>query len=146
MLSPAAPAIVVLPSPRPREHIMIQETSAQDLARKQIAAAFAADWSTLERLYADEVQYRDPDTRLGSRAAVLDHLRGQADAFAGFDYTISHTYSDSADGAVVEWNMSGDYAGKAVSLYIITAYDFLGGRIVSERNYWDNAALQAQLG
>lgn len=125
---------------------MIRETSVQDLARQQIGAAFAADWSTLERLYADDVQYRDPGTRLSSRAAVLDHLRGQVDAFAGFDYTIGHTYSDSADGAVVEWNMSGDYAGKAVSLDIVTAYDFLADRIVSERNYWDNAALQAQLG
>ena len=125
---------------------MIGESSVQDLARKQIAAAFAADWSTLERLYADDVQYRDPDTRLSSRAAVLDHLRGQVDAFAGFDYTISHTYRDSADGAVVEWNMSGDYGGKPVSLDIVTTYHFLGDRIVSERNYWDNAALQAQLG
>ena len=35
---------------------MIQETSAQDLARRQIDAAFAADWPTLERLYADDVQ------------------------------------------------------------------------------------------
>jgi len=125
---------------------MTQETSAQDLAREQIRAAFAADWSTLERLYADNVQYRDPDTRLNSRAAVLGRLRGQVDAFAGFDYTIRHTYSDTADGAVVEWSMSGDYAGKPVSLDIVTAYDFLGDRIVSERNYWDNAALQAQLG
>ena len=125
---------------------MIGETSVQDLARRQIGAAFAADWSTLERLYADDVQYRDPDTRLSSRAAVLDHLRGQVDAFTGFDYTISHTYSDSADGAVVEWNMSGDYGGKPVSLDIVTTYHFLGDRIVSERNYWDNAALQAQLG
>jgi len=125
---------------------MTQETSAQDLARKQIRAAFAADWSTLERLYADNVQYRDPGTRLNSRAAVLGHLRGQVDAFAGFDYTIRHAYSDTADGAVVEWSMSGDHAGKPVSLDIVTAYEFLGGRIVSERNYWDNAALQAQLG
>lgn len=125
---------------------MIQETSAQDLARSQIGAAFSADWSTLERLYADDVQYRDPDTQLSSRAAVLDRLRGQVDAFAGFDYTISHTYGDSAGGAVVEWNMSGDYAGKPVSLDIVTAYDFLDGRIISERNYWDNAALQSQLG
>ena len=125
---------------------MIGETSAQDLARKQIVAAFAADWPTLEQLYADNVQYRDPDTRLSSRAAVLDRLRGQAGAFAGFDYTITHTYSDSADGAIVEWAMSGQAAGKPVSLDIVTAYHFLSGRIVSERNYWDNAGLQAQLG
>lgn len=121
---------------------MIQETFAQDLARKQIEAAFAADWPTLERLYADDVQYRDPDTRLSGRAAVLDHLRAQIGAFAGFDHRISRAYSDSADGAVVEWSMSGDLGGKLVSLDIVTAYDFLGDRIVSERNYWDNTALQ----
>jgi SnoaL-like domain len=105
---------------------MIQETSVQDLAHTQIRAAFAADWSTLERLYADDVQYRDPDTRLSSRAAVLDHLRGQVGAFGGFKYTIRHTYSGTADGAVVEWSMSGDFAGKPVSLDIVTIYDFRG--------------------
>ena len=42
--------------------------------------------------------------------------------------------------------MSGEAAGKPVSFDIVTAYDFLGDRIVAERNYWDNAALQAQLG
>lgn len=47
MLSPAARAIVVLPGTRPREHIMIQETSAPDLTGKQTEATFAADWSTL---------------------------------------------------------------------------------------------------
>ena len=45
----------------------------------------------------------------------------------------------------MEWNISGEAAGKPVSLDIVTAYDFLSDRIVSERNYWDNAALQAQL-
>lgn len=76
---------------------------------------------------------------------MLDHLRGQVDAFAGFQYTISHTYCDNAHGAVVEWKISGDYDGKPVSLDIVTAYHFLGDRITSERNYWDNAALLAQL-
>ncbi len=76
-----------------------------------------------------------------------DHARAMAESFGcGQPHTIRHTYGDSADGAVVEWNMSGNYAGKPVSLDIITAYDFLGDRIVSERNYWDNAALLAQLG
>lgn len=125
---------------------MIQETLAPDLARQQIEAAFAADWPALERLYADDVAYRDPDTRLSSRTAVLDRLRAQVSAFAGFGYTILHAYGDSAGGAVVEWSMSGDFAGKPVSLDIVTAYDFRGGRIVAERNYWDNAALAAQLG
>ena len=125
---------------------MSQETTAQDLARQQIGGLLRRRLAALERLYANNVQYRDPDTRLSSRAAVLDHLRGQVDAFAGFGYTIRHTYTDSADGAVVEWSMSGDYDGKPVSLDIITAYDFLSDRIVSERNYWDNAALLAQLG
>ena len=52
---------------------MIQETSAQDLARRQIEAAFAADWPALERLYADDVQYR---RRL--RRGVRGSLAGEA--------------------------------------------------------------------
>src|ERR1700743_1737898 len=124
---------------------MITETSAQDLARKQIGAAFAHDWTDLEQLYAEDVHYSDPDTQLSGRAAVLDHLRGQADAFAGFGYTVSHSCGDSADAAALGWDLSGEYDGKAVSLDIVTVYQFSGGRIVAERNYWDNAALQVQL-
>jgi SnoaL-like domain len=121
------------PSPRVRGGLSFGCDRAIDLpqAGRPVCSGAAADWSALERLYADDIQYRDPDTRLSSRAQVLEHLRGQVDAFAGFGYTISHTYSDSSDGAVVEWKMSGDYAGKPVSLDIVTAYDFLGGHIVS---------------
>lgn len=42
--------------------------------------------------------------------------------------------------------MSGTHAGAPIALDVMTAYDVLDGRIVSERNYWDNIALLTQLG
>jgi hypothetical protein len=62
-----------------RKHRVPRGHSVQDLARTQIGAAFAGDWSTLERLYADDVQYRRGDRIVAERnywdnAALLTQL------------------------------------------------------------------------
>lgn len=116
-----------------------------DLALAQIAAVFAADWPALERLYADDVRYRDPDGEIAGRSAVVGHLREQIAALPGCGYEIRRTYFDGGDGVVVEWMLSGPAGGPPIRLDVSAVYDFLDGRIVSERNYWDNAALLAQL-
>jgi steroid delta-isomerase-like uncharacterized protein len=116
-----------------------------ELALTQIATAFAADWTQLQRLYAEDVRYSDPDGELSGRDAVLQRLREQVEALPGSGYRIRHTYSDGGTGVVVEWTLSGD-EGMPIELAIATVYDFLDDRIVSERNYWDNAALLGQLG
>lgn len=116
---------------------------AVKIATTQIATVHAADWAVLERLYADDVRYRDPDGGLAGRAAVVARLREQSQGLAGWSYEVRAAYSDDGDGAVVEWTLS---SPAPLTLDVVTAYEVLDGRIVSERNYWDNLSLLTQLG
>jgi hypothetical protein len=123
----------------------MNEKPVTALALAQMAALFGGHWSTLERLYADDVRYLDPDGELAGRAEVVRHPRELVEALPGCGYEIRRTYSDRLDGVVLEWTLSGKSDGAPITLDVITAYDFLTERIVSERNYWDNAAFLAQL-
>lgn len=117
----------------------------QELAVTQIETVFAENWQALEHLYTDDVRYRDPDGELAGRTAAIDHLRATVEALPGCSFTIRHCYHDGGDSVVVEWSLAGP-EGSSIALDVMTAYDFLNEQIVSERNYWDNAALLAQLG
>jgi limonene-1,2-epoxide hydrolase len=116
-----------------------------ELALAQLAAVFAADWPALDRFYAPDVCYLDPAGKLAGRGEAVRHLREQVDALPGCGYEVRRTYSNGADGVVVEWRLLVPGDNPLISLDVLTAYDVLDGRIVSERNYWDNAALTAQL-
>jgi ketosteroid isomerase-like protein len=117
-----------------------------ELALAQLAAVFDADWPALERFYAPDVHYLDPAGKLAGRGEAVRHLREQVDALPDCGHDVRRTYSNGADGVVVEWRLLVPRDNPSMSLDVITAYDVLDGRIVSERNYWDNAALTAQLG
>jgi hypothetical protein len=115
------------------------------LALAQLTAVFDADWSALERLYAHDVCYSDPDGKLAGRAATVRHLRELVEALPGCGYEVRRTYSDGGDGVVLEWTLSGTEDGPPIRLDVVTAYDYLDEHIVSERNYWDNASLGTQM-
>lgn len=120
---------------------------AHDIAISQLATVHAADWPALERLYAPDVRYRDPDGDLDGSAAVIDKLRAQTDGLPGWTYDVRRTFSDGGDGAVVEWTLTlPAETGTPLHLDVMTAYDVRDGRIVAERNYWDNVSLLTQLG
>jgi ketosteroid isomerase-like protein len=110
--------------------------SSLDLARAQLAAVFAHDWAYLDGLYDPEVRYLDPDGELVGRAAVTGRVRALSDALPGCTYQVRHSTRDG-DAAIVEWTLDG---GEALSLNVATAYEVRDGRIVAERNYWDNTA------
>lgn len=113
--------------------------SALDLARAQLAAVFAHDWAYLDGLYDPEVRYLDPDGELLGRPAVTKRLRELSDALPGATYEMRHSTSDGG-AAIVEWTLTLD---DALRLNVATAYEARDGRIVAERNYWDNMALGA---
>jgi ketosteroid isomerase-like protein len=108
--------------------------SSLDLARAQLAAVFAHDWAYLDGLYDPEVRYLDPDGELVGRAAVTGRIRELSDALPDCTYTVRHSTRDG-DAAIVEWTLA---MGDAVRLDVATAYEVRDGRIVAERNYWDN--------
>jgi ketosteroid isomerase-like protein len=109
--------------------------SSLDLARAQLAAVFAHDWSYLDGLYDPEVRYLDPDGELAGRAAVTGRVRALSDALPGSTYDVRHSTRDG-DVAIIEWTLA---VGDALRLDVATAYEARDGRIVAERNYWNNA-------
>jgi ketosteroid isomerase-like protein len=109
--------------------------SSLDLARAQLAAVFAHDWAYLDGLYDPEVRYLDPDGELVGRAAVTGRIRELSDALPECTYQVRHSTVDG-DAAIVEWTLA---LGDDLRLNVATAYESRDGRIVVERNYWDNA-------
>jgi len=109
--------------------------SSLDLARAQLAAVFAHDWAYLDGLYDPEVRYLDPDGELVGRAAVTGRIRELSDALPECTYQVRHSTVDG-DAAIVEWTLA---MGEDLRLNVATAYESRDGRIVVERNYWDNA-------
>jgi ketosteroid isomerase-like protein len=132
-------------------------TSLAARARRQIDFAIAADWPALAALYHPDAVYRDPDLTLTGRDDIVDRLRGQVEAMPGCSAAVSHTHTDSGHApddetagsgtVVLEWTLSAPTdADTHLRLDIVTVYEFRDGLIAAERNYWDNAALAAQLG
>lgn len=113
--------------------------TAEEIARAQLAAVFAQDWSYLGLLYADDVRYLDPDGVLVGQQAVTARARALAEALPDCSYDVRRCTPDG-DAVVVEWVLTGD--GTPI-LDVATAYEVRDGRIVAERNYWDNAVLAA---
>lgn len=133
--------------------------TAKELGDQQIAAAVKGDWDTLRRLYADDVQYVDPDGEVRGAEAAIARLQLQAKPLSNMSYEISALVADERC-AVVEWTLTATGTGtlaapgrsaipatnRTMTIGIMTIYDVRDGRIVSERNYWDNLSLYTQLG
>lgn len=132
-------------------------TPLAERARRQINLAIAADWPALAALYQPDAAYSDPDLTLTGRDEIVDRLRGQAEAMPGYGAVVRHTHTGGGhapdDGTagggsvVLEWTLSAPTgADPDVTLDVVTVYEFRGGLIAAERNYWDNAHLASQLG
>ncbi len=133
--------------------------SPQEIARQQIQYAFDRDFDALRKLYSPSVQYVDPDGELTGVEAVMDHLKQQVGPFPDATHEVRFVGGDDAF-AMAEWQMTGTNTGSltmpdgstlpatglAVVLPVVTIYDVRDGLIVSERNYYDNLGLYAQLG
>lgn len=126
--------------------------SPREIAEQQVRAAFAGEWDVLRRLYADDVQYVDPDGEFLGVEAALAHLKEQMVPLSDISLEMKRVYSGD-DFAVSEWSASMQYkgditAGKPtpMTLNVTTIYDIRDGRIASERNYYDVLSTMTQLG
>jgi steroid delta-isomerase-like uncharacterized protein len=131
----------------------------KELGDKQIAAALSRDWDALRRLYADGVQYVDPDGEVRGSEAAIERLRSQEEALSDMRFRIESFVADERR-AVAEWVLTATNSdpltmpdgttvpatNRMLSVRMTTIYDMRDGRIISERNYWDNLALYTQLG
>ena len=115
----------------------------------------------MRTLYADEVEYRDPDGQFTGADQAVKHLQDQMVAFPDpGKLTIHRVYESSEGSGIAEWSATMrntgpinlpdgtelPASGNEITLEVVTIYDIADGLITSERNYWDNAALLAQLG
>ena len=131
-----------------------------EIIERQITTAFRADWEKLRTLYAEDVRYLDPDGEITGAAQAVQHLQEQMAAFPdGGDVKIHKIY-ESGDSGIAEWSATMRNTGplrlpdgtelpatdREVTLQVATIYDIADELITCERNYWDNAALFAQLG
>jgi steroid delta-isomerase-like uncharacterized protein len=108
--------------------------------------------------YAVDVKFED--LTLGDKANGKEELKA---AFKGFltgpgtgEYEFSVTsYTGNSDGGAAEWTWhakhSADFlgaraAGKETTVRGVSILTFRGGKISSQRDYWDSAALLRQLG
>ena len=136
------------------------DQSPKEIVEAQINAGISRDWDALRTLYADDLEYRDPDGILSGSEAAITHLQQQMVAFPdGGELTIHKIY-ESGNVGVAEWSAAMHNSGpitmadgteipatnQDVNLDVVTIYEIRDGRITSERNYWDNIALLAQLG
>jgi steroid delta-isomerase-like uncharacterized protein len=135
--------------------------SPKEIVEKQIRVAIGGDWSELRTLYADGVHYRDPDGEFDGADQAVEHLQQQMTAFPDeADLSIRRIYEIGDEAAIAEWTATMrntgplrlpdgtelPATGNEVTIETVTIYDIANGVITSERNYWDNAALLAQLG
>ena len=136
-------------------------SSPKEIVERQINTAFSRDFATLRMLYAEGAHYRDPDAELKGVDEIVQHLQMQMRAFPDSGkLSIKQVYEAGDRAAVAEWaatmKNTGPVAlpdgselpptGNEVTIEVVTIYDVENGLITSERNYWDNAALLAQLG
>jgi limonene-1,2-epoxide hydrolase len=124
----------------------------RQIAERQIKAAFAGDWDALRALYADDVQYTDPDGELRGVDAAIAHLKEQVVPLSDISVEVDRIYAGE-DFAVAEWSAKMQYNGEVtagkptpMTLSVTTIYDIRGDRIVSERNYYDLLSTMTQLG
>ncbi len=134
-------------------------TTPGSIARKQIDAGTARDWTTLRTLYSQNVRYVDPNGESNGVDAAIAALEKTLRPFGKVTATITKVY-EGTDFAVVEWNATAINSGEMtladgstapptdneVNLNIVTIYDIKAGKIVSERNYYDALTLYGSLG
>jgi steroid delta-isomerase-like uncharacterized protein len=163
LLSLVAAALVVLAT-GPVSGVRAQlATPAMTEALPAIVVAYGAAWSShdpnqVAALYADDAQFEEvvaggAVTR--NRAELTAYLN---DLFAAFpDFTLTPTAGFAADDHVaLEWTVTGTYRGRfgalspgtgqPVKIHGASMLDIDGGKIRSDREYWDAATLLTQVG
>jgi ketosteroid isomerase-like protein len=130
-----------------------------DVIERHFQALRDRDWAELEASYHPLVAYADPDGEWHGAAAVVERARALEAPFSGVRVEQA-ARRDCGGCVVVEWNYRAvnhgrlrtsvgiDFpaTGRHVTIAGVSIFIIEGGRIVSERSYWDNLALYSQLG
>jgi len=137
-------------------------TSNQHRAMTLIRALRAAvdrDHQTLEGLLTDDVRAWSPALSTASLQELVDELERRDEAFSDVELDVA-PLDVGGEYACVEWTIEMTHSGAIaladdvsiepsgirVTLHGVTIAEFLGARICSLRQYWDEHTVLEQLG
>lgn len=124
-----------------------------------LRAAIDRDHGTLRDLLTDDVRAWSPAVSTTSLDELIDELDRRDEAFSEIELDVA-PLDVSGDYACVEWtvgmlhsgtialadDVSIEASGIRVTLHGVTIAEFLGERICSLRQYWDEHTMLEQLG
>jgi hypothetical protein len=137
-------------------------TSNQQRAMTLVRALRAGtdrDWPTLRELLTDDVRAWSPALSTSSVDELIDELERRDEAFSEVELDVA-PLDAGGDYACVEWtvemthsgtitladHVSIEASGIRVTLHGVTIAEFLGEKICSVRQYWDEHTMLEQLG
>lgn len=129
---------------------------AMSIQRDMFDAIKRSDWDTLRSLYHPDYVYRGGDgTEQKGADAGLAVAQTYMTAFPDLSFDVQHHWAPDADVAVLECVNRGTHSaeldgipgtGKRIEVPYCNVIETKDGKIVRERDYWDNLTLLRQLG
>lgn len=124
--------------------------------RAMVDAAMSRDFDALRAVYHDEYSYTGPDgvERQGVDAAV-EVVRTYTSAFPDFDVSVERQYEPSDEVSIMEFRATGTHraeldgiaaTNRRVEFRGVNVVEIRDGRIVREREYYDDLTIMQQLG
>ncbi len=124
---------------------------------KQWMGSFSAGVGTVMDMYADDVRFEDVifAHSCEGKAELTKFFAGLETPEAGENAFSVNDYSGDANGGAVEWTWQAKHAGdflgvpakgKETTVKGVSILTFTGGKIASQRDYWDAAGALRQLG
>jgi ketosteroid isomerase-like protein len=138
---------------------MTSNLARADTLVRALGAAVDGDRQTLQGVFTDDVRAWTPALSTTSLTELLDELDRRDEAFSDVELDVA-PLDVGGDYACVEWTVEmthtctvvlGDGkpiepSGIRVILHGVTIAEFLGDRICSVRQYWDEFSVLEQLG
>ena len=126
---------------------------------RALRAAVDRDHQTLEGLLTDDVRAWSPALSTASLQELVDELERRDEAFSDVELDVA-PLDVGGEYACVEWTIEMTHSGTIaladdvsiepsgirVTLHGVTIAEFLGARICSLRQYWDEHTVLEQLG
>ncbi len=118
---------------------------------------FGGGLDGLMEMYADDVEFEDIifGEKLAGKAKLREFFSSFADPKAGVHTFKVVSYTGGPEGGAVEWTWNAKHAsdflgvpaaGKETNTRGVSILSFKGGKIASQHDYWDAAAVLRQLG
>ncbi|MGH9030665.1 MAG: ester cyclase [Acidimicrobiia bacterium] len=126
------------------------------LHRDMFDAVVKRDWEGLRALYHADYSYMDgTGVETKGAEAGLAVAQGYTTAFPDLTFEIRNQYTDGPDISIVEFTARGTHqaeldgiaaTGKSVEIFVCNVIVAQDGKILREREYFDNLAILQQLG